>query len=88
MSQNAVQVGAVVEVLQQIPQRDDVWSTHAKGTVVKIEQDKTGSWFAHAKDDKLWLDRLTLKTEDGEFVDLVLDQYSHVTVLQDAPAEG
>jgi hypothetical protein len=87
MSQSEVKIGAVVEVLQQIPQRDDVWSTQARGTVVSLEQDKTGSWFAHAKDDKLWLDRLTLKTEDGEFVDLILDQYSHVTVLQDAPSD-
>ena len=83
MSQDGIRVGAVVEVSQQIPQRDDVWSTQAIGTVVEVHQDKTGSWFAHAKDDKLWLDRLTLQTEDGEFVDLVLDQYSHVRVVQE-----
>ncbi len=87
MGQQEVRIGAVVEVLQQIPQRDDVWSTRATGTIVNMAQDKTGSWFAHAKDDKLWLDRLTLQTDDGEFVDLVLDQYSHINVIQEAPGE-
>jgi hypothetical protein len=88
MSQDEVQIGAVVEVLQQIPYRDDAWTTQARGTVVSIEQNKTGSWFAHAKDDKLWLDRLTLKTDDGELVDLILDQYSHVTVIQSASTKS
>ena len=85
MDPKELQPGAVVEVLQQIPQREDVWTTQASGTVVKLHQDKTGSWFAHARDDKLWLDRLTLETEDGEFVELVLDQYSRIKVLRPAP---
>ena len=52
-----------------------------EGTVQRYEQRKTGSWFAHAKDDKLWLDRLTLQKDDGEIVVCVLDQYSHVLPL-------
>ena len=51
------------------------------GTIEKFEQQKTGSWYAHSKDKKLWLDRLVLKKDDGEIVYVNLDQYSHVDVL-------
>lgn len=75
--------GMVVQVTQQIPQRDEVWTTATRGTVLKFEQAKTGSWFAHGKDDKLWLDRLTLRKDDGEIIELNLDPYTHVEVLSD-----
>ena len=44
--------------------------------VTRYRQAKTGSWFAHAKDDQLWLDRLELRLDDGEITVLNLDQYS------------
>ena len=78
-----LRAGTKVIVTQQIPQRDEVWTTTACGSVVKLEQAKTGSWFAHAKDDKLWLDRLTLRTDDGEIVELVLDHYTKIEVVKD-----
>jgi len=77
--------GQRVIVTQQIPQRDEVWTTRDHGVVVKYEQNKTGSWFAHAKDDKLWLDRLTLRKDDGEIVVFNLDRYTHVEVEQTNP---
>ncbi len=70
--------GQRVTVTHQIPQRARVWTTQVTGEVVKYEQKKTGSWFAHSKDDKLWLDRLTLKKDDGEIVVCNLDEFSHV----------
>lgn len=70
--------GTRVVITQQIPQRDEVWTTRTEGTIVRYEQKKTGSWFAHSKDDKLWLDRLVLKKDDGEIVVCNLDSYSHV----------
>jgi len=73
--------GTRVTVTQQIPQRDEVWTTTATGSVVKFEQSPTGSWFAHAKNDKLWLDRLTLRTDDGEIVELILDGYSKIQAV-------
>lgn len=76
-----LQPGARVEVVQQIPQRDEVWTNRVAGTVVRYEQAKTGSWYAHAKDERLWLDRLTLRAEDGELIILSLDKYTHVNVL-------
>ncbi len=73
--------GAKVKVTQQIAARDYTWTTQVTGEVIRFEQAKTGSWFAHSKDDRLWLDRLTLKKADGEISVLSLDQYSNVEVL-------
>lgn len=73
--------GMRVSVTQQIPQRDEVWTLAVQGTVVRAEQCKTGSWFAHAKDHKLWLDRLLVRKDDGELVTFNLDPYTHVDVL-------
>jgi len=33
---------------------------------LEYSQQQTGSWFAHSKDDKLWLDRLLIRKADGE----------------------
>jgi hypothetical protein len=67
-----------VVITQQIPQRARTWTTQVTGTVVRYEQCPTGSWFAHAKDDKLWLDRLVIRKDDGEIYIAILDDYSHV----------
>ena len=68
---------------QQVPRlaADASFATSVEGTLVRYEQSKTGSWYAHAKDDKLWLDRLILRKADGEIVHLNLDQYSLVEAL-------
>jgi len=76
--------GASVRVTQQIAARDYSWSSDVRGTVVNFSQKPTGSWFAHAKNDKLWLDRLTLKKADGELITLNLDEYSVVTVEKES----
>jgi len=68
--------GQRVRVTQQMPLRDDTWQNVVEGEVTRYRQAKTGSWFAHAKDDQLWLDRLELRLDDGEIVILNLDQYS------------
>jgi hypothetical protein len=68
--------GAAVKVTQQIAARDYTWTSEIAGTVVKYDQETTGSWFAHSKNDKLWLDRLTLRKSDGEIITLNLDDYS------------
>jgi hypothetical protein len=68
--------GQRVRVTQQLAQRDQVWTNTTEGVVTRYQQAKTGSWFAHAKDDKLWLDRLELRKDDGELSILNLDQYS------------
>jgi 2,3-bisphosphoglycerate-independent phosphoglycerate mutase len=75
------QPGMFVQVTQQIPHRDETWTSRTRGTVLKYEQAKTGSWYVHGKDDKLWLDRLTLRLNDGEIIELNLDPYTRVQVV-------
>jgi hypothetical protein len=73
--------GSKVRVIQQVPRQDrggGTLATEVVGTVVRAEQMKTGSWYAHGKNDRLWLDRLVLKKADGEVVFLNLDQYTKV----------
>jgi hypothetical protein len=60
-----------------------VATTTLEGTVLRYRQSKTGSWFAHALHDRLWLDRLELRLDDGEVTVLNLDQY---TVIDPVPA--
>jgi hypothetical protein len=72
--------GAKVKVIQQIAARNYTWTSETVGTVMHFNQEETGSWFAHSKNDKLWLDRLTLRKSDGEIITLNLDDYSNVQV--------
>jgi hypothetical protein len=71
-----IRPGKRVRVTQQMPQRDQTWSSRIEGVVTRYRQAKTGSWFARARDDRLWLDRLELRSDDGELTTLNLDQYS------------
>ncbi len=73
--------GHRVRITQQIPRRTGVLTTTFEGEVVSFGQSKTGSWFAHSKDKKLWLDRVELRKADGEIVVVNLDQYSRVERL-------
>jgi hypothetical protein len=77
--------GARVRVIQQIAARHYAWGTAHIGSVLKYEQKQTGSWFAHSRGDKLWLDRLTLRKDDGEVFTFNLDPYTHIDVLEDGP---
>lgn len=73
--------GVRVKVTQQIAARNYTWVSETTGTVLEYRQKPTGSWYAHSKDDKLWLDRLVLKLDDGEITTLNLDEYSVVDLL-------
>ena len=68
--------GQRVTVTQQIQTKD--WACSVTGIVIRYEQQKTGAWFTHAKDDKLWLDRLVLRKDDGEIVVCNLDPYTRI----------
>jgi hypothetical protein len=72
--------GAKVKVIQQIAARDYSWSSETAGSVVSFEQKQTGSWYAHSKNDKLWLDRLTIRKPDGELTTLSLDDFTRITI--------
>lgn len=75
-SSQPLAVGTRVRVWQQMPQRDQVWTESVEGVITRYRQAETGSWFAHGKNDRLWLDRLELRLDDGELVVLNLDTYS------------
>ncbi len=77
--------GARVRVTQQIAARNNAWSTPVEGAVVSYEQKQTGSWYAHSRGGRLWLDRLVLRKPSGEVSTLNLDEFSQVEVLS-APA--
>lgn len=74
--------GMRVRVTQQLRFGEGTKTTELVGEVVRAGQQQTGSWFAHSKDKKLWLDRLELKKDDGEVVVLNLDQYSRVEPME------
>ena len=86
-TRNRLRPGARVRVIQQIAARHYAWGTEHVGTVVKYAQKQTGSWYAHSRGDKLWLDRLVVRKDDGEVFTFNLDEYTHLDVLSDAPAE-
>ncbi|MBL1218294.1 MAG: hypothetical protein D8M59_12460 [Planctomycetes bacterium] len=82
-------VGQRVRVYQQLPRTSSVWSTQVEGELVACGQAQTGSWFAHAQHDRLWLDRIEVRKDDGELVVCNLDQYSRVEVVpEQASAEA
>ncbi|MEM1424042.1 MAG: hypothetical protein AAGH64_08565 [Planctomycetota bacterium] len=56
-------------------------TTTFEGEVLRVGQQKTGSWFAHGKDDKLWLDRVELKKADGELVKVNLDKRTSIEIV-------
>ena len=82
METTIYQPGKRVRVTQQVPRRDGAWTEAVEGIVTRFQQAKTGSWYAHAKDDKLWLDRLELRLDDGEITILNLDQYTTIEVIE------
>ncbi|GJM20045.1 MAG: hypothetical protein DHS20C14_22580 [Phycisphaeraceae bacterium] len=80
------EAGMRVRVTQQVVTGRSVTSTAVEGEVVRAGQQKTGSWFAHSLDKKLWVDRVELRKDDGELITLNLDQNSRVETLGAADA--
>jgi hypothetical protein len=76
-----------VRVTQQVAREGRALVSAVEGTVTRRRQAKTGSWFAHAKDDRLWLDRLELRKDDGELVVCNIDAYTRIDLV-DPPAEA
>lgn len=73
--------GMRLRITQQVPRLTGNLVTAVEGVVLRFGQQKTGSWYAHSKDHRLWLDRLELRKDDGELVVVNLDQYSHIEIL-------
>lgn len=84
----SIRRGQRVRIIQRIPRGSGTWTTSVEGEVLSFHQAKTGSWFAHARDDRLWLDRVELRRDDGEVVVCSLDRLSRVEVLRETPEKA
>jgi hypothetical protein len=73
--------GQRVRVTQTIDRREPNWCCQVVGVVQAVELGKTGSWYAHSKDDKFWLRRIRLLKDDGEVTLVNLDQWTEVELL-------
>lgn len=73
--------GCRVRITKQVARQGACLTNSVEGTVVKAEQRKTGSWFAHSKDDKLWLDRLEITKDDGEVYVCNVDAHTVIEVI-------
>lgn len=78
--------GQRVRITQEIERREGNWNKHVEGVVHEIKLQKTGSWYAHGKDDKLWLCRVTLRKPDGELSKLTIDPLTEIELLDAASA--
>jgi len=81
-----IEVGKRVRVTQQIPHGTGTFTSVVEGEVVAHGKGKSGSWFAHTADGRVWLDRLELRKDDGEFVVCNLDRMSRVEPVEDGGA--
>lgn len=81
MTQLVLKPGQRVRIRQTIERREGAWSGETTGTIVAIDDEPTESWYAHSRDQKLWLRRLRLRKDDGELTTLTLDRHTDVTVL-------
>ena len=74
--------GLRVRVTKQVARTLEVFSSTVEGTIRAHSQKKTGSWYAHSKDDKLWLDRLEIVKDDGEVYVCNIDAHTRIEVLE------
>lgn len=77
-----------MRVTQTIARRAGDWHAPVTGTVVAHQDQPTGSWYAHGKNDKLWLNRLILRRADGEVTSLVIDPRTRIEILSDSAARA
>lgn len=74
-------LGDRVTVTQTVRWRHRAATSDVVATVVSCGQDETGSWFAHSPSGRYMLQRMVLRKDDGECVDLVVDPATRVTIL-------
>lgn len=70
--------GDRIRVTQRVVTLDRTWVNQVEGEVVSAQPETTGSWFAHGKNDKLWLLRVRLRKPDGEISTLNIDQNTEI----------
>ena len=86
MTINDCKPGQRVRITQEIDRREGNWRTDVVGVIQSVGPEKTGSWYAHGKDGRLWLLRVRLQKEDGELTTIAADPLTKVELLAEAPA--
>jgi hypothetical protein len=81
MDEAALRPGQRVRIWQQIDRREGDWNHCVEGEILSVRAEKTGSWFAHAKEAKLWLNRVRLRKHDGEITTITVDPYTRVELI-------
>lgn len=76
-----LQPGTRIRIHQEIDRREGNWTHDLEGIVVSVYSEKTGSWHAHGKDEKLWLYRIRLQKNDGEITIVVIDQHTRCEIV-------
>lgn len=75
------EVGSLVRVTKVLVHGEERSAFVIEGELLRMGQQKTGSWYAHSKDKKLWLDRVEIKKADGEIVVVNLDDQSQIEIV-------
>ncbi len=81
MTIDELKPGQRIRIVQTIDRREGDWQTAVEGVVQAVELQKTGSWYAHAKDDRYWLRRIRLVKDDGEIALLNIDFRAEIELL-------
>jgi hypothetical protein len=80
--------GTPVCLRLKVERRGGDIETEVVGVVEAWEELPTGSWYAHGKHDKLWLQRLRLRKADGEQTLLVIDADTEIAKLEAVPRKA
>jgi hypothetical protein len=76
--------GTPVRVRQLTVRRGKPIEAETVGVIESWDELSTGSWYAHGKNDKLWLQRLRLRKVDGEISVIVVDDGTSIAKLEPA----
>ena len=80
--------GTPVLIQQEIGFRGRPQFSRIAGTVEAWDKLPTGSWHAHGKNDRLWLERVKLRKHDGEVTLIVIDDMTHIAKLEAKKADA
>lgn len=86
MESGLIQPGQRVRVTQRVPRQTGDLLATVEGEVIRVTRSKTGSWYAHAPDHKLWLERLELRKDNGETAVINVDRWTRIELLGAAAA--
>jgi hypothetical protein len=73
--------GMRVRISQEIDRREGNWKLEVTGEVIETFSQKTGSWNAHGKEDKLWLNRVKIRKDNGELSVMSVDPFTRYELL-------